>query len=78
MFGTQPKIGVFNAARILVVDLIATAYVEMGESPSEYEKLWLGTCDSISCGQEIVNSIASVPFVYGVASFQVLLYNFKY
>lgn len=39
-------------------------------------KLYIGSCTIVYCGDEVIGSLASVPFVNGVAAFQVQFYTF--
>jgi hypothetical protein len=50
-----------------------SAFVNIGSSPTGYERLYIGTgCDHQSCGEIVVNTVASFPIVNGIASFEVL------
>ena len=68
----QPQVGVYNSGGVLAVNFAGFVYVNMGISPSGVEPLWLGDCDyTDDCGLRVYGSIVSVPFVNGVATFQV-------
>ena len=70
----QPSVGVYGADGLLALTFVGTAYVNMKSSPTGTEPLWLGECDYTGkCGQLVFGSIASVPFVGGIATFKVFL-----
>lgn len=70
----QPHVGVYNNKGQISVSYIGNVYVNMGQSPSGFEALYLGGCDYSGCGTRISGTIASVPFVNGIASFEVCFY----
>lgn len=50
-----------------------SAYVQLSSSPTGYESLYFGqNCDHLTCGQKVVGSLVSVPFVNGLATFSVI------
>lgn len=72
---TQPQVSVINAETLQIVfGFQGDAYVQIGNSPSEYDELFIGQdCDLDDCGQVVSGTIASAPFVDGVAKFNGLV-----
>lgn len=70
---TQPQVSVVNAETLQIVfGFQGDAYVQIGDSPSEYNELYIGqNCDLDGCGQVVAGTIASASFVDGVAKFSV-------
>ena len=64
---------VINAVtKQIVYTFQGSVYVQLGASPTGYEELYLGDyCNSTFCGQKVVGSLASVPFMNGIATFSV-------
>lgn len=71
--GTQPQVSVVNAETLQIVfGFQGDAFIQIGASPSEYNELFIGQdCDLDGCGQVVSGTIASAPFVDGVAKFSV-------
>lgn len=70
----QPQVSVVNAETLQIVfGFEGDAYIQIGDSPSEYDELYIGGCDLNGCGQKVTGTIANAPFVDGVAKFSVSL-----
>jgi hypothetical protein len=70
---SQPSVSVINIkTQQIVFGFQGSVYVQMGSSPGEYESLYFGQdCNNTSCGQKVTTTLASAPFVDGIATFQV-------
>ena len=62
----------YTDQHILAPDLNGYVYAEIGSSPNGVESLWVGTCNTTSCGIEVTRDEAKAVFSNGVAIFQVL------
>lgn len=71
VFQSQPTVAVLDSFGQIALDFAGSCYVNMGNSPTGFEPLYLGSCDYTSCGTRVLGTIASVPFVNGIASFTV-------
>lgn len=73
-FDFQPRVAVF-AANVLAGQFSGSAYVEIGSSPVESEPLFVGGCNASEiCGTRVTReNRAIVPFVKGIAYFDVML-----
>lgn len=69
----QPVIVVINKETLQIeYSFAGNVYALLEDSPTGYETMYIGQdCDLDSCGQQVVGSLASVPFVSGVARFEV-------
>jgi hypothetical protein len=71
-FLQQPKVEIKDAVGVLIDTFVGNAIVTMGSSPSGFELLYLGTCDIQGfCGTVVSGTVATVPFINGVATFKV-------
>ena len=70
----QPVVSVIDIkTQQIVYTFVGSAYVNVGSTPTGYEKLYYGSgCNLLSCGQQVTGSVVSVVFKSGIASFQVL------
>jgi hypothetical protein len=74
VFSIQPKVAIYNSEGLIAIDFSGSIYAEIGNSPSNMEKLYIGSCDGISCGQEVKYDLASAIFKNGIASFKVMFF----
>lgn len=71
-FLQQPRVNILNVLGLPADTFVGNAIVTMGSSPSSFEPLYIGTCDFQSfCGTLVSGTVASVPFIDGIATFQV-------
>jgi hypothetical protein len=71
-FLQQPKVQIFDAVGLLADTFVGNAIITMGSSPSGFELLYKGTCDIQGfCGTVVSGTVGSVPFIKGIATFQV-------
>jgi hypothetical protein len=71
-FLQQPNVQIKDAVGVLVDTFVGNAIVTMGSSPSGFELLYLGICDIQGfCGTAVSGTVATVPFINGVATFKV-------
>ena len=72
---TQPTVLVIDEATQQIDFFFdGSIYVQLGESPTGYEDLYIGgSCDYESCGQKVVGTLASATVVEGLATFEVSL-----
>jgi hypothetical protein len=70
----QPSVVILNKATSQVeYGFQGSVFVQIGSSPNGYEALYMGQeCDLSGCGQQVLGSLASVPFTSGVAEFEVM------
>ena len=71
VFQSQPTVAVLDSLGQIALDYAGSCYVNVGDSPSGFEALYLGGCDYTECGTRILGTVASVPFVNGIATFSV-------
>lgn len=69
----QPVVAAyFRKSSQIAYSFIGSAYVVIRNSPTSFEKLYIGdSCNLDSCGSVVSGSIARVPFINGVATFHV-------
>ena len=67
----QPSVAVVDSTGAIDVTFTGSAYAQMETSPSGFESLYVGDCDTVSCGTVVFGTSASAPFVNGVAQFEV-------
>ena len=73
----QPMLQISNSQGQVILDFKGSCYVQMLSSPSGYEPLYIadpaiGACDASGyCGKKVLGTLASVPFVNGLATFNV-------
>ncbi len=77
-FVVQPKVAVISSGGSISVDFVGSVYALLSESPTGYERLRIGLCNStVDCGVNILDDFVarqySVPFVDGIASFKVCM-----
>ncbi|RYH30931.1 hypothetical protein EON65_03885 [archaeon] len=72
----QPMVAVtYRSTSDIAYSFQGNVYVQIGSSPTGYEKLYYGDpCTYNSCGAAVVGSLVSVPLLNGIAIFQVTIY----
>lgn len=67
----QPAVAVLDAQSAIDITFEGLAYVQIEVSPTGFEQLYLGECDTLSCGTTVVGTIANAKFINGIATFSV-------
>lgn len=72
----QPSVAVtFRENNELAYAFTGAAYVQLGKTPTGYEKLYIEeTCGAAKCLVEVIGSYVTIPFFQGIAQFQVSLF----
>ena len=76
----QPMIAaIYSSSGEIAYSFQGNVFVNLVESPTGYDKLYIGSgCGIDSCGNEVVDSLATVSIVNGIGTFQVKLYLILY
>ena len=85
-FLMQPIVQVVNDKSLLQSSFVGSVYVQMGNSPSGFEPLYILSnssrqgCDEVSlvidCGEKVTGVLASVDIVLGIGTFKVIKIEF--
>lgn len=68
----QPTVKLMNSQGFVAQSFTGIAFVQMGKSPSGFEALYFGSCQSLDvCGVKSIGSNINVPFIDGYATFSV-------
>lgn len=70
-FVVQPTVAILDSSGIIATNFVGSCYATMGSSPSGFDSLFVGTCNTTTCGTVALNGVATVPFVKGIATFSV-------